>query len=469
VKRKVLVVGLDCATPQFVFEAWREELPHLRALQESGVYGRLESTKPPITVPAWMSMLTSRDPGQLGVYGFRNRKDYSYDALYFANASVIRDKTVYDILGEAGLRSVILGVPQTYPPRPINGILVASFLTPDKSCDYTYPRQVKEELEKVAGGYMIDVEGFRTENKDWLLEQIYQMTEKRFRAVQHYLQQVEWDFFFFVEMGVDRLHHGFWRFGAPEHRLYEPGNKYEHAIRDYYRYIDGKIGELLELLPPEAVVLVVSDYGAKTMVGGIAVNEWLQEQGYLKLKEQPKEQVRLTSGMIDWSRTLAWGEGGYYSRIFLNVRGREPQGLIPPEQYEAVREELIARLEAIEDENGRNIGTRVFRPEEIYRECRNIPPDLVVYFGNLDWRSVGSVGLGRIHVFENDTGPDDANHAEEGIFIMTEMKRLRAGARLGREVRASIYDVAPTLLRLYGVPVPEGMIGKALDGELLFG
>jgi predicted AlkP superfamily phosphohydrolase/phosphomutase len=161
--------------------------------------------------------------------------------------------------------------------------------------------------------------------------------------------------------------------------------------------------------------------------------------------------------MIDWDHTTAWGEGGYYSRVFINVEGREPQGKVPAGEYDAFREELIKRLEAIEDEKGQCINKKAFKPEVIYWEVRNIPPDLVVHLGNLDWRSAGSVGVGSIHLFENDTGPDDANHAQEGIFIWD---REPGRARVS-EV-ASIYDIAPTILDYLGLDIPSEMIGRSL-------
>jgi predicted AlkP superfamily phosphohydrolase/phosphomutase len=455
---KLLVIGLDCAEPSLVFDRWKEHLPNFTALTERGIYGKLKSTVPPITVPAWTSMLSSLDPGQLGIYGFRNRKDHSYDGLFFANNNAVKAERVWDILSRHDKRSIAIGVPQTYPPRPLNGSLVASFLTPDKSSSYTYPDALKEELDRVAGGYIIDVEDFRTDKKEDLLIQIYQMTNRRFKAVEHFLKNHTWDFFMFVEMGLDRIHHGFWRYSDPKHRLYEAGNIYENVILKYYIHLDKKIGEILKAVPENTTVLVVSDHGAKTMIGGICINEWLQQKGYLALKEQPSKMMRLTPDMIDWSRTSAWGEGGYYSRIFMNVNGREPQGIIEATEYENARNRLINDLEGIEDENGKNIGTRAFKPQDIYKETNNVPPDLVVYLGNLDWRSIGSVGTGQIHVFENDTGPDDANHAQHGMFILAEKNNPQQGT-----VRdAEIYDIAPTVLDRFGIKPPDYMIGQVL-------
>ena len=454
---KVLIIGLDCAEPTLVFDRWREHLPNLTALAGRGVYGNLRSTVPPITVPAWTSMLSSLDPGQLGVYGFRNRKDYTYDGLFFANNNVIKADRVWDILTRHNKRSIAIGVPQTYPPKPLNGFLVSSFLAPDKSCSYTYPDSLKAELDRASGDYIIDVENFRTDRKEELLIQIYQMTNRRFKAVEHFISNHPWDFFMFVEMGVDRIHHAFWRYCDPDHRLYEPGNVYENVILKYYIHLDKKIGKVLKLIDDDTTVLVVSDHGAKSMVGGICINVWLQQKGYLTLRENPAEMKKLTPDMIDWSRTLAWGEGGYYSRVFMNVKGREPEGVIEAGDYEKERNRLIADLEGIEDEKGINIGTRVFKPEDIYRETQNIPPDLVVYLGDLDWRSIGSVGTDQIHVFENDTGPDDANHAQEGMFILAE-----PGGNRGMVDGAEIYDIAPTVLHRLGIQPPEYMIGKIL-------
>jgi len=456
---KLVIIGLDCATPQLVFDAFRDHLPNIKGLMDRGVYKNLTSTIPPITVPAWTAMMTSHDPGMLGFYGFRNRKDYSYDGLYFANARYVKAKTVWNLLSRNRLKSLVMGVPQTYPPKPLNGTLVASFLTPDKTVPYTYPEEIAAELDRAADGdYIIDVKDFRTDNKDQLLEQIAIMTERRFKAFRHLLQKDDYDFAMMVEMGPDRIHHGFWRYFAKDHRLYEPGNPYENAIRDHYVALDREIGRVLEQLPPETSVMIVSDHGAKSMTGAICVNEWLQQQGWLTLKAQPEKQQRLKNEMIDWSKTKVWGEGGYYSRIFFNVEGREPEGQIPAGEYESFRNEVKARLEAIVDEEGQPIGTKAFKPEEIYRETKGVPPDLVVYFGDLNWRSAGSVGVGSVYLYENDTGPDDANHAQEGIFIWAPP----AGAKPREADVYSIYDVAPTIMKVFGLEPTPQMIGTSL-------
>jgi predicted AlkP superfamily phosphohydrolase/phosphomutase len=193
------------------------------------------------------------------------------------------------------------------------------------------------------------------------------------------------------------------------------------------------------------------------MMGGICFNEWLKQEGYLTLEYQPDGIVPLEKCEVDWDKTMAWGSGGYYARLFLNVKGREPDGIIAPVDYEKVRDELAERIAGITDPEGNNIGSVAYKPEEIYQKVNNIAPDLVVYFGNLNWRSVGSLGMNRIHTPENDTGPDDANHAQEGLYIWYDPNSQGQG----QGPTQHLMDVAPTILKQLGVPVPADMQGAA--------
>ena len=335
--RKVFVIGLDCAAPELIFDRWRSDLPNLTYLAENGSYGELQSCIPAITVPAWSVMLSGKDPGQLGIYGFRNRSDHSYDGRFIATGNHVREKRVWDYLSDAGKRSVVIGVPQTYPVKPLNGKLISGFLTPGIQSEFTYPSSLKDDVLAIAPEYDVDVPQFRTDDKDWLLEQIWAMTEKRFAVVDHLLVDEPWDFFMLMEIGVDRIHHGFWSYHDPQHRRYVPGNPYENAIHDYYVYIDQHIGEWLNRIPKDTVVFVVSDHGAKRMDGGICLNEWLWQEGYLAFKQDPRpgEITRFDDLEVDWPRTTAWGDGGYYGRVFINVRGREPEGQVLLSDYEA--------------------------------------------------------------------------------------------------------------------------------------
>jgi len=417
---RVLILGLDCLDPGLV-EAFLDDLPVLQELIKRGEFRRLRSVDPPITVPAWMCAFTGKDPGELGVYGFRNRADHSYEGFRITTSAAFRAPAIWDELGRMGLRSIVVGVPGTYPPKPVKGLLVSGFLTPSTETTYTFPPSLKRRIREIVGEYIIDVREFRTEDKARVIQEVHRMTERRFDFMATLLVEEEWDFAVVVEMGPDRIHHALWAHHDPTHPKHDPQSPYRDAIRDYYRYLDTRIGKLLEAVPSGTQIVVMSDHGIQPMYGGIAVNEWLIREGYLALKEYPTEPVPIRElierELVDWSRTVAWGEGGYYGRIFLNVQGREPQGTVSPDEYDAVRRELARKLGALTDEEGKPLGTRALFPEEIYREVSGIPPDLIVYFGDLRWRSIGTVGRGVIHWHENDTGPDDANHAPHGVFI----------------------------------------------------
>jgi predicted AlkP superfamily phosphohydrolase/phosphomutase len=462
-KRRIAVIGLDCAEPKLVFERFRGQLPNLERLMTRGAYGRLRSCDPPITVPAWSVMLSSKDPGTLGIYGFRNRSDHSYDKMAFATGASVREPRVWDYLSKAGKQVILLGIPGTYPPRPVNGLMVSCFLTPSIDSNYTYPAELKQEIAQVVHPYMVDCPDFRTENKDRLKDDIYRMTSKRFSLARHFLKTKPWDFFMMVEMGTDRVHHAFWKFTDPTHSKYQPGNPWENVIRDYYKYVDDQIGQLIRELPSDTIILVVSDHGAKCMDGGICINEWLIQQGYLVLHEYPQKPTRFADLKVDWAKTKAWSEGGYYARVFINVQGREPQGCVATSEYQAFRDKLAREIESIPDEKNQPIGTRVLKPEQLYRRINGIAPDLFAYFGQLRWRSVGTVGLRTIQTFENDTGPDDANHAEEGIYILSG-PGIPAGTRWDG---AQLMDIAPTVLRLFDMEVPSDMQGTAFPREVV--
>lgn len=456
--KKVVVIGLDCAEPTLVFGKLRGMLPNLERLMERGCFGRLRSCDPPITVPAWSVMMSGKDPGTLGIYGFRNRADHSYDKMSFATGAAVREPRVWDMLGAAGKKVIVLSVPGTYPPRPVNGLMVGCFLTPSISNNYTYPPELKQEIARVCHPYMLDVPDFRTEDKARLRDDIYRMTEKRFLLARHLMRSHPWDFFMMVEMGTDRVHHGFWKYMDPAHPKYEAGNPWEKVIPEYYQYVDYQVGRLMAQVGDDATVLVVSDHGAKGMHGGICINEWLIRRGHLALREYPKKPTKFADLDVDWSKTTAWSEGGYYARVFLNVKGREPHGVIAPEDYESVRSSLAQEIECIPDDQGRPLGTRVLRPQDLYRKMNGIAPDLIGYFDRLRWRSVGSVGAGTVTTFENDTGPDDANHAEEGLFILSGPDLPRG--RYCHE--AQLMDIAPTLLAQFGMAAPSDMQGRPL-------
>jgi predicted AlkP superfamily phosphohydrolase/phosphomutase len=460
---RVAVIGLDCGTPQLLFDRLADEVPNINALLQRSMHGELASITPPITIPAWACAMSGKTPGQLAIYGMRNRKDTTYEGLSIATSLAVKEPQVWDLLGKGGMKSLLIGVPPGYPPLPLEGWRVSCFLTPPSADSFTYPTELGAELSEILGGdeYIFDIPNFREQGFDHVHDQLYKMTERRFRLASHLVKTKPWDFFMLVEMATDRLHHVFWHHFDPNHPKYEPGNKFETAFQDYYRFLDRHVGELLDALPNDCVTILMSDHGARPMVGGVCFNDWLMQEGYLAMSEPVTEQTPIAKAPIDWSKTVAWGDGGYYGRLFVNMRGREPGGIVEPGDYERVRDELIERLEKMTGPDGELLGTKVYKPQDVYPEVRGVAPDLIVYFGDLEWRSVGAVKAGMVadvFTYENDTGPDGANHDRTGVFAMAGVP----GQPIGRKEGLRLIDVGPTILKLYGIEPPEGAEGRSL-------
>ena len=196
--------------------------------------------------------------------------------------------------------------------------------------------------------------------------------------------------------------------------------------------------------------------GERDKEGGVGNNEWLIGEGYRRLGEQAANAATLDHAQVDWSRTTAWAEGGYYARVFLNIAGREPNGTVAPADLRTLRDKLCSGLANASDDAGIHIPTSVRIPEEHYRQARGFPPDLMVYFDDLRLRAIGSIGGHRIVALENDTGPDSCNHDWDGIFVMSGGGTVG----LGRVEGAEIGDVAPTILGAFEIPRPPEILGR---------
>ena len=456
-KKKVIIIGLDCAAPKTLFEDFLDDCPNIKKLMQNGVYGKLKSSDPPITIPAWMVMSTGKNPGTLGLYGFRHREGNSYTNYWVANSQMVKEQKIWDIMGKNGFKSIILGVTPTFPIEPINGNLIAGFITPDTLSNYTYPPFLKYELFDKVGKYIVDV-NFRTNAKEQLLIDIHKMTNIQFKAIKYLMKNKEWDYIQFVIIGLDRIHHAFWKFYDKSHHKYEPGNIFESAIKNYYKKLDKEIGEILELIDENTIVFIVSDHGAKAMKGCLCINLALEQLGLLKFKNRPTKKTYFEDAEIDWKNTFAWGWGGYYARIFLNVKGREEFGIIEPKDYENWRDKISEQLKGVLDDQGNPMNTKIYKPQELYDTIKGDAPDLMVYFDDLNWRSAGTVGYESMYLDENDLGPDDAVHDYNGIFIIYDPKR-----KIGKKIETkNILDIAPTILDIYGVEIPKDMEGNKI-------
>ncbi|MGB3976915.1 MAG: alkaline phosphatase family protein, partial [bacterium] len=210
---------------------------------------------------------------------------------------------------------------------------------------------------------------------------------------------------------------------------------------------------------------IVSDHGAQPMQGGIRINHWLIKNGWMTLKQTPWEETPLSSEMVNWSATRAWGEGGYFGRVFLNVEGREPNGAIPRNEFHNQRQRLAAALNAMRDIEGNLLGNQVLYPEKLYKEINGIPPDLMVYFGSLAWRSLGGVGPNPdafgdgVFTRRNDRGPDGANHDFFGVCIGNfETAINKTSGTFRHPGKCDITDIMSIVLHYFNITETEPMV-----------
>ncbi len=451
---KTVIVGLDCADPSLLFDRFADELPHFNQVRARAIHGPLRSCHPPITVPAWSVLTSGRTPGELGVYGFRNRATRAYDDYVIAKGDAIHVPRIWDYVGRAGGQNIVIGVPQSWPSPPIRGYLVGGLFADLPT--FTQPATLGRRLLQRWPQYQTDVRNFRNANKKNLLQRLRKMAQTRFEAAIYMMRNYPWDFFMLVEIGLDRVQHAFWQFMDAQSPYYMPDSGFENAVRDYYRLLDKLFGQLLRIIPENSDLWVVSDHGAQTMQGLFRINQWLIHKGYLTLKHTPAHAQPLTAAMVDWQRTRAWADGGYYARLWFNVKGREPEGIIPMEETDTLKRELISALSTLHTEAGNLLTNQVMDPGQIYPCQEEIAPDLMLYVERLSHRVSASVG-GNEGLFTtvNDTGPDGANHAQDGLYI------FRPGGGTSETYKpASIYDVTPTVLRRMGVKGEKALRGR---------
>jgi predicted AlkP superfamily phosphohydrolase/phosphomutase len=459
---RVLVIGLDALSPELV-EQWQSDLPNIRTLMQTGIYGPLQSIIQPITPVAWPAMLSGRDPSHLGFTDFTYRVGRSYTDFRMVHARMITTPTLATLLPAAGKRMLLLSVPVSYPPPDIpGGVSLSCFMAPSANNTITSPPELQAELlAATSAPFIVDVsviDQAAALDRDALLQRMREMDRQRFDIARRLMTSAAWDVLFMVAMGTDRVGHYFMRFLDPTHGRYDPDPRYADAIRAHYRFCDAQIGALLEHAGPDVAVLVVSDHGIQRMDGKVNLNDWLAAKGYLHLDGPVTAPAPLAKAPVDWSRTRAWSRG-YGGQIYLNVRGRETDGLIPPDQVEHVLAELERDLQTIRTADGAPLPVRTIRGRDIYngvhaQRC----PDLLIQFDELRHLTSDLVGHPRLVTPITELGIDDASHANAGFLAM-------AGAGIpaqGRFAALNLIDVAPTVLKLLDVPAPIELEGQAI-------
>lgn len=285
-RSRVFLFGLDGATFTLL-RPWAKEghLPTLARLIREGAWGPLASTIPASTPVAWNSMVTGVFPGKHGVFGFVKRRPDSYE-LEIVTSRDRRRPAIWNLLDAAGLRSIIVDVPFTYPPEPINGIMVSGLGTPDVTAQFVHPGPLRDVILRELGPYPLDI--YHHGDILALLDDARRLTEHRLALTRFLMREHPWQFFMLGLMITDRLQHVIWKYIDPGHSRYsdEETRRYRPAILDYYRRLDEVIAEILDLLDPGVTFLMASDHGFGPMERSLSLLRWLGQTGTVALGGQ---------------------------------------------------------------------------------------------------------------------------------------------------------------------------------------
>lgn len=500
-KKKVIVIGLDGATFRLI-EPWAQagKLPTFAKLLKEGARGNLRSTIRPESSIAWSSFATGENPGKHGVFGFVVHREDSY-STDITTAKSVKSARLWNIVSDYGKKVVILNVPMTYPPQPVNGCLVSGMLTPSLKSRFTYPDGLAQELLTALGDYVITVHGTH-QDKEAFVNEVKYCTEKHKEAALYLMKKCEWDLFAVVFTELDRLQHFLWADMDPSHPRHDPERALPNAILEYHQYLDKILMEILENVEDgSTTVMLISDHGFNGFYKTVHLNTWLRDQELLALHREHSQSglinlllqlrsssalikvkralpflkdVRLSTrsldglrfeSMIDWQHTKA-----FYSEvggIRINLEGREPEGIVKPGlEYESLRENLKETLETVKDpETGLPIFEAVYKREDLYwGPYVKRAPDLIVEPKRDEDDPRKNYALAH-NVSTNEqsflslSNPRTGNHTLDGIFVA-----FGEGIRPGVEIKqSSILDLAPTILSTMGLSVPESLDGKVLQ------
>jgi len=494
--QRVCLIGLDSATFDLI-EPWVAEgyLPNFQRLMEQGAWGRLESAIPPVTAVAWNAFATGKNPGKHGVFDFVQREAGSYN-LRVVNGGSRRATPFWKILDQQGLRVGVMNMPMTYPPDRLQyGFIISGFDAPGFESDFVHPSELKEVLRR--NGYVIAP---LARTREAWSRQLYDSFQVQKRTYLELARTQHWDVLVMVFMQLDQVQHLFW------HEMENQIPPFGDTILQFYREANALLGKVLQELDDDTVLIVVSDHGAGPLRKAVSINQWLCKEGYLALKQtsvsqrlrqrallrmftalkmylppafktplkerfdqiRDKAESYLVTNQIDWAMTRAFSLGEY-GGIFINLQGREAEGIVPPENYEPLRSEITERLAGLKDpDTGHPAIRQVYRREEIYNgPYVSKAPDLVLHWDYAyDCRE--RVGPEHHGVFEDEASylpfadyKKTGVHRLEGVLLM-----YGPSVQLGHIEGAHLMDIAPTLLHLLGVPVPDDMDGRVLTEAL---
>ncbi len=504
-RERVMVIGLD-GVPYDLIRRWADagHLPNLARLMERGVSGPLASTMPPTSGPAWTSLSTGKNPGKTGIYDFLYRRAGSY-VFPPVNTTMRSGKTLWSLIGEAGRKVGIVNLPISYPVEEVNGVLVSGWMTPYYAKDFTWPREIARELDEHVGDYRIyPAETFAESRRDAFFGACDGLLDMLTKANMYLMQRDDHDFFMPVYFDTDRVLHQLWHYIDPEHPWNEGSTHGEDRAGEVIRYfsrLDRDIGQLIEAFGDDARVAIVSDHGMGRASRFVVLNNLLLRLGYIVLSDDLATRLKafafrrgftlrnvhrladrlglakhaeyknvysfdallkkffLSFMNVDWRRTQAYSFGRHYGSIYLNMKGREPQGAVRPEDYERVREELIEAVSGyVDPELGRPIVGDCIRREDVYSGERfEEAPDLILTPRDPSDIFYGLSDFGSSRIWDR-TYRYSGMHRPDGLLIAA-----GPGIEKGRRFdNASLTDIAPTVLYWLGLQIPEDMDGSPL-------
>src|SRR5437870_9241988 len=262
-------------------------MPNLANLMNADVSGKLESVLPPITPPAWTSFMTGKNPAKHGIFHFVEAGADSYEMDY-ANGGSRRSPTVWKLLNAAGFTVSTMNIPFTYPPEPLDGFQISGLDTPSESSPFIHPPSLRQELEDhmVKISHDIRYLGFKSthERRDQVLAEMEKIDQQWAAAALYLLENHPQDVMMFVFMSIDTVQHYFWQYMDRNHFLYNPKAepRFGKAVRQVYERLDTVTGRIIEKLPSDTTVLVVSDHGGGPVVDRtIFLNRYLYQLGLL--------------------------------------------------------------------------------------------------------------------------------------------------------------------------------------------
>ena len=493
---KVVVIGLDGA-PYGLIHQWAEEgvLPNLHRLIRGGAFGPLLSSYLPETPIAWNSIVTGKNAGKHGVYDWGERAAGSYKIGVSLSHSC-QEPPVWGVIGDAGKKVGVFNVPLTYPPKPLNGFLVSGFDTPSTKVCFTYPDSLSDEIRSRIKDYVLsNREAYTRGTERKYVDGLLYTLQKKEAAALYLIDRYEVDFSLYVFMEIDHLHHKLWRL------LEEGSDEGKRLFQEVYQRMDETVGKIVNRFDEETSFIVVSDHGGGSLEGIMFINKWLMEEGWLKLKEEPSLYLKsllsrtdlvakvyrllckfglgklgkllpvsiqynlatsfISYENIDWGQTRAYAFGEY-GQIFVNLKGREPQGIVEPgEEYEQLLKEISERLrKVVHPKTGEKMIREVFRKEALYSgPMLGKAPDLSFAIGDYRYDSSIQFGLGIKGIFGLPEFEDSGTHRREGILIA-----YGKGIKSNFNVEgATLVDVAPTALHLLNLPIPTDMDGNVLE------